>query len=61
MADFFTIKAKKAKERILTFVSLNRIIKPVASVSTKKKILQKADLVIFIGKKKPTLKARSLK
>jgi hypothetical protein len=50
-ADLFTVKAKKAKERILTFVFLDRIIKLVVSVSTEKKILQKADLVIFIEKK----------
>jgi hypothetical protein len=50
-ADFFTVKAKKAKERTLTFVFLNRIIKLVVSVSTEKKILQKADLIIFIEKK----------
>jgi hypothetical protein len=50
-ADFSTVKAKEAKKRTLTFVLLSRIIKPVASVSTKEKILQRADLVIFIEKK----------
>jgi hypothetical protein len=50
-ADFFTVKTKKAKERILTFVFLNRIIELVISVSTEEKILQGADLVIFIEKK----------
>jgi hypothetical protein len=50
-ADLFTVKAKEAKERILTFVFLDRIIGPVVSVSTEEKILQEADLVIFIEKK----------
>jgi hypothetical protein len=50
-ADFFTVKAKKAKEHTLTFVFLNRIIKLVVSVSTEEKILQRADLIIFIEKK----------
>jgi hypothetical protein len=50
-ADLFTVKAKKAKERTLTFVFLDRIIKPVVSVGTEKEILQKADLVILIEKK----------
>jgi hypothetical protein len=49
-ADLFTVKAKEAKKRILTFVFLNRIIKLVVSVGIEKKILQRADLVIFIEK-----------
>jgi hypothetical protein len=51
-SDLSTIKAKEAKERTLTLVLLDRIIGPVVSVGTEKKILQGADLVIFIKKKK---------
>jgi hypothetical protein len=61
IADFFSVKIKEAKKRILIFVFLNYIIKLVISVGIKKKILQKADLVIFIEKKKPILKTKSLK
>jgi hypothetical protein len=50
-ADLFTVKAKKAKERILIFVFLDRIIKLVVSVSIEKEIFPEADLVIFIEKK----------
>jgi hypothetical protein len=49
-ADLSTVKAKKAKKRTLTFVPLDRIIGPVASVGTEEKISQGADLVIFIEK-----------
>jgi hypothetical protein len=50
-ADLFTVKAKEAEKRTLIFVFLDRIIRPVVSVGTEKKISQKADLVIFIEKK----------
>jgi hypothetical protein len=49
-ADLFTVKVKEAKERTLIFVFLDRIIKLVVSVGTEEKILQRADLVIFIEK-----------
>jgi hypothetical protein len=49
-ADLSTVKAKKAEKRILTLVSLDRIIGPVVSVGTEEEILQEADLVIFIEK-----------